>query len=91
MYVLISWCLFSSWLALVVDSERREQEQSEVDYDAIAHRLRQDVVSMMHCHSPDETVRRLQTFLQLDQAGKLQRKVADLVSCSHCCFADCRD
>ena len=83
------WFLFSTWLALVVGSEQREQEQSEVDYDAIAHRLRQEVVRMIYCHPQDEFVRylwRFQFFLQLDQAGKLQRKVADLVSC---CFVYC--
>ena len=55
-------------------SERRKQEQSEVDYDAIAHRLRQEVVRMKYCHPQDEFVRqfwRFQFFLQLDQAGKL--------------------
>ena len=69
---------------MVFSTEREEKELADIDHDAIAHRLRQDVVSLsfinpyvqfyLHCAYV------CLVLLQLEQAGKLQRKVAHLVS-----------
>ena len=64
-------------------AELSKREKAELDHDAIAHRLREDVVSLfvyllfccIFCVS-------WCFVLQLEQAGKLQRQVADSVSAS---------
>ena len=70
---------------MVFSTEREEKELADIDHDAIAHRLRQDVVSLSFIQ-PLRSVLYLHcayvclVLLQLEQAGKLQRKVAHLVS-----------
>ena len=84
----------------LLSKEKEERELEEIDRDAIAHRLKQDVVSyIMHYNYFEEGlfvfwggscgllgVGVTHTYwcvlcvcIQLEQAGRLQRKLADLV------------
>ena len=62
--------------------ERSKRDDAEIDHDAIAHRLKEDVVSVCVNNSISAIVNMINDshVSQLEQAGKLQRQVADSVS-----------
>ena len=62
--------------------ERLKLDRSVIDHDAIAHRLKEDVVSCLHCSQ----YRVIHMLLQQRKSGKLFKKVANTVG-SHKCFS----